>query len=138
MRRRERICRGLLGLLVLVLQGLVDLVVAGGRLGDHVEVGAAVRLLQVLVHLHLLLGLGRALGPVLQLPAGEHGVEDDAEEVDPRGDAEDGLPLGDELVPVLVVLGDLLRGDRADHACTVRKVNIYRVIKRIGPELLHF
>ena len=118
MRRRERICRGLLRLLVLVLQGLVDLVVAGGRLGNHVEVGAAVRLLQVLVHLHLLLGLGRALGPVLQLPAGEHGVEDDAEEVDPRGDAEDGLPLGDELVPVLVVLGDLLRGDRADHACS--------------------
>lgn len=114
----------MLRLLLLVLQGLVDLVVAGGSLGDHVEVGAAVRLLQVLVHLHLLLGLGRALGPVLQLPAGEHCVEDDAEEVDARGDAEDGLPLGDELVPVLVVLGDLLRGDGADHACTVRTVNL--------------
>ena len=86
---------------------------------DNVRIGsvgiAIAGLLKVVVHLHLLLA-GVGFGPILELPAGKESVEDDSEEVDAGGDAEDRLPLEDELLFILVIPGDLFRCNRTDHS----------------------
>ena len=113
----EGVGRGLAGTSIAVV--LLDKVLLLLISSNYVRIGSVgvtiAGLLKVVVHLHLLL-TGVGLGPVLELPARKESVKDDSEEVDAGGDAEDCLPLEDELVSIFMIPGNLFRCNWTNHS----------------------